>query len=339
MKKVLHIFKCAFPRELDLSLVQAMHKIYLAEMEILLISLERENALLRSHWMKNNYLCVKYLRIIFLHKNKIFIYHKMSAVSYTPTSAVNNQVITLTWTDNEGFIFLSSQIYYLVIGLSNFTNTGSDSNVITFVATAPSTDGNYGVRVQTADGVTYNKIASTPLYVCFVEGSEILCINDAGEEEYIKVEDMKPGMIVKTHIHGAKKLLAVDKRAYKNDKSVSQICKISGLPGQTKDLFLTGGHALLVNELTEEQQEKCKPYGTLERKIDDMQLLLSHINENAEKIDDEETRNVYHIVLENDNEKGQYGVYANGVLCETMSIDCYNDVNALLRVRPSNYIL
>jgi hypothetical protein len=43
--------------------------------------------------------------------------------------------------------------------------------------------------------------------------------------------------------------------------------------------------------------------------------------------------------LENENEKGQYGVYANGVLAETMSIDCHADVNCLLRIGVSKFIL
>lgn len=279
----------------------------------------------------------------------------MAPPTYTTTPAPNSSSFSLTWTDNNGFDFPTS----VFVQFTNFTVTyylyfnsvlvasrgGTGTNSITFSNINNIVAGTYTVSVigqynNYYETVTnYNEIATTNLFVCFVEGTEILCINDQGEEEYIKVEDMKPGMMVKTHIHGAKKLIAVDKREYKNDKSISQICKISGLPGQTKDLFLTGGHSILVDKLTDEQREKSHPYNSLERKIDGMELLLSHINENAEKLDDEETRNVYHIVLENDDEKGQYGVYANGVLAESMSIDCYNDINAILRVRPSNYIL
>lgn len=269
------------------------------------------------------------------------------STDYSPDAVPVDVDFNVYWTDTN-YTFLTTITYRLryipSVGqpVSLKSVVGNNSNTITFSQVNSQDIGFYTLNVTNIGTPTvYNSNANNnPLEViCFVEGTEILCINDQGEEEYIKVENMKNGMIVKTYLHGAKKLIAVDKRQYKNDKSVSQICKISGLPEQTKDLFLTGGHSILVDELTDQQKEKEEPYGTLDRTIDDKKLLLSYANENAEKIDDEETRNVYHIVLENDNIKGQYGVYANGVLAETMSIYWYNYINNTLNIGKSNYIL
>ena len=61
-------------------------------------------------------------------------------------------------------------------------------------------------------------------------------------------------------------------------------------------------------------------------KIKDKYLLLSCVNENAKKINDSNIYTIYHIVLENDDIYGQYGIYANGILTESMSIDCYESI-------------
>lgn len=187
---------------------------------------------------------------------------------------------------------------------------------------------------STSDG--YNSGAPVQLTNCFVEGSEILCVIN-NEEEYVKVEDLKIGDLVKTYNNSPKKISYILKNTFKNDKSYSQICKLSNYPNQTKDLFLTGGHSILVDELTQEQKEKTEKVWDQPRKIDDKYLLLAFIDENAEKIDDEQEYNVYHIALENEDKHGQYGIYANGILSETMSLDCYLTVTNSLVI--SEYIL
>lgn len=146
------------------------------------------------------------------------------------------------------------------------------------------------------------------------------------------MEDLTQNMMVQTYLHGQKKIFGISKRQYKNDKTYSQICKLSGYPGQTKDLFLTGGHSILVDELSEPQIENSEPYGSLNRLVDGKKLLLSCINENAEKIDDDKVYNIYHVILENEDVMGQYGIYTNGILTESMSIDLYNRLTNTLCV-------
>ena len=58
----------------------------------------------------------------------------------------------------------------------------------------------------------------------------------------------------------------------------------------------------------------------------DKHLLLACVSEDFEMIKTEECFNLYHIVLENENIDGHYGVYANnGILTETVREKYYND--------------
>lgn len=251
----------------------------------------------------------------------------MATFTTNPTPVIAGQSFTLTW-NTTGLSAAGSPYTLYLNNVSKSTEQFSGlSTSITFTVSAANSPsiGSYTVKVSNNSG-SYNVTAITQLSVtCFVEGSEILCICD-NNEEYVKVENLEENMIVKTYLHGPKKIVGISKRKYKNDKTHSQICKLSGYPGQTKDLFLTGGHSILVDELNEIQIEKSKPYGSLERIIENKKLLLSCINENVEKINDNEEYNIYHVVLENDDIMGQYGIYANGILTESMSIDLYNNL-------------
>lgn len=256
----------------------------------------------------------------------------MASYTTNPGTVNANVNFNLTWTDQQLGANGSYTLNFKINNTIMYTITRALSvtgNSITFTDVKIDAIGNYTVSVS---GSLYNGTALSLLSVtCFVEGTEILCVFD-NKEEYIKVEDLTENMILQTYLHGPKNIFGISKRQYKNDKTISQICKLSGCPGQTKDLFLTGGHSILVDELTESQIEDMRPYNTLERPIDDKKLLLCCINENAEKIDDDKVYNIYHIILENDNIMGQYGIYANGILAESMSIDVYNKLRQTLYV-------
>lgn len=252
-------------------------------------------------------------------------------MSYTtdPTPIPEDTSFNLQWTDDNGQ-FDTSYTYKLTIFNEStgqgdeVTTSATNANEINFNNVMGLSYGSYTVNVSQyypTDG-TYNKYG-TPLSVtCFVEGSEILCVVN-NKEEYIKVEDLKQGDLVKTYNNTPKKVLHVIKKKFINHKSYSQICKLSGYPNQTKDLYLTGGHSILVDKLTDQQNNKTIEIWGGRKKVDDKYRLLCFVDENNEKIEDNKEYNVYHIVLENSDPKGQYGIYANGILTETMSIRWY----------------
>jgi hypothetical protein len=88
--------------------------------------------------------------------------------------------------------------------------------------------------------------------------------------------------------------------------------------GVFEDLILTGAHSILVDELT--QLEKIKSILSLGNifKTDDKYRLPACIDDKPVPVEPG-VYTIYHLVLENDNEYTNYGIYANGILVESCS--------------------
>jgi len=162
---------------------------------------------------------------------------------------------------------------------------------------------------------------------CFLGGSEILCLVD-DKEVYVPVEKLHKGMLVKTSLDGYKKVEAVGKKGLWNTQTPERIqqrlYKLSpaNYPELTKDLFLTGCHSILVDELTDIQRQKS--IEELERIFvtDRKYRLIACVDERAEPWQSEGAYVVWHFALESENDCINYGVYANGgLLVETCSIN------------------
>jgi len=146
---------------------------------------------------------------------------------------------------------------------------------------------------------------------CFGEGTQILTIENE-EEKYIAVEKLVEGSVVKTYKHGARKIAKIVSGSFINDPQEPKRCmyKLPKTDAMTNDLMLTGGHAVLVDQA---------PKG-LQFKIDDKYLFFAENNADFEKIDDHQIYKYYNFYMENDGDKDRrFGVWANGVLCETPS--------------------
>ena len=91
--------------------------------------------------------------------------------------------------------------------------------------------------------------------------------------------------------------------------------------GLIEDLIVTGGHSILVDDLGEQKELNEQMIG--EHKIEDKYLLLAAVSKDFVKINDTNTYTYYHFILENNgNDDMQFGVWANGILSETMSKRC-----------------
>ena len=165
----------------------------------------------------------------------------------------------------------------------------------------------YAIKTYTVNsngGYSINDYSLTVLTVCFLKGTKILALIN-GEETYISVEELEIGMELKTYLHGYKKITHKTNFHFNN-----------GIPNNFYRIFFsknygfggTGNHSLLVDSFEKSHN-----------KIDDKDLKLFQYDENFELIDDSNIYELYHFVLETDNNYVQYGVYANGILCETMS--------------------
>jgi hypothetical protein len=160
-----------------------------------------------------------------------------------------------------------------------------------------------------------------PYQGCFLEGTNILTLVNE-KETYLPIETLRKGNLIKTSKSGYQKIELIAKgNVYNpgnNERTKDRLYKYSPMtyPELTEDLYMTGQHAILVDEFTELQREntiRClgkKGNYIIEGKC----RLMSHLNELAEPWNSEGNFTIWHLALENENENGDYGIYANGGL-------------------------
>ena len=179
--------------------------------------------------------------------------------------------------------------------------------------------------ILTGNGTTdvYYLYPSAP---CFLEGSTILCEVD-GVEKYVPVEQLKVGTFVKTSLHGYKPVVLLGKGTIENpgdnERTKNRLykCSTAKYPELKDDLYITGCHSILEFPITEKQKEDTiKQLGELfvtEKKY----RLMACVDERAEPWNSKGIYTIWHFALENDDERKNYGVYANGgLLVESCSI-------------------
>ena len=150
---------------------------------------------------------------------------------------------------------------------------------------------------------------------CVHESTDFLCYVD-NEESYINIKDIKPGFLVKTYNEGYVKVKHIFKQrcfnSYKNTMKKFFVMDKSKNDLLTKDLIITGGHSVLLDNLTEEQYNKMKSSKTKYIKVHDKYKLLAFFNEDFVGKKDKTEETVYLLVLEADDDFKVYGVYVNG---------------------------
>ena len=171
--------------------------------------------------------------------------------------------------------------------------------------------------------------------VCFLEGTKILCLKD-DVETYMPIETMRTGTLVKTRLDGYKKVELIGKNIIVNpghsDRVEARLYKLS--PSQYselhEDLFITGAHSVLVETITDKQREELtKQVGKIFI-TDKKYRLMALVDERAEPWASEGTYTIWHFALEHTNIVMNYGVYANGLLVETCSINTMRTKSNLL---------
>ena len=163
---------------------------------------------------------------------------------------------------------------------------------------------------------------------CFNEGTKILCLNKNLEEEYIPIENLRKGDLVKSYKHGYRKIDLIGKNPMINNPDKFNECMYkmekTEENGLLDDLIVTGGHAILVHDLGICKEENDKILGTI--MIDDKYLLLSAVSKEFVKLENTNLYTYYHFILENNgNDDERFGVWANGILTETPSKNQFNN--------------
>ena len=173
-------------------------------------------------------------------------------------------------------------------------------------------------------GGSYNLYPATP---CFLEGSKILALVD-GKEIYVPIEKLQKGDLVKTSRNGYKKVELIGKGTIVNSGNNERIedrlykCSTNNYPELTEDLCITGFHSILVDTLTDIQRKKTVEHMGHIFVTDNKYRLIACIDERAEPWSKEGEFTIWHVALENEDKRMNYGIYANGgLLVESCSLN------------------
>jgi len=166
-----------------------------------------------------------------------------------------------------------------------------------------------------------------PAVPCFLEGSKILALVEE-KETYVPIENLRKGDLIKTSCNGYKKVELTGKGSIVNPGNSERLedrlykCSTENYPELSDDLYLTGFHSILVDTLTDEQREKTiKCMGKI-FVTDNKYRLIACVDERTEPWNSEGSFTIWHIALENADERMNYGIYANGgLLVESCSIN------------------
>ena len=241
-----------------------------------------------------------------------------AGIYYMPNGSISNWIQSDLTTGNFNYVALSGLngiacsnslgIYYTTNGGQNWTQSNQSTGNFSSAAISSAS---VGIAGSSGNGVYY---ISSPL--CFNKGTKILYINKNGEEEYISIENLKVGDLVKTYKDGNKKIVSIGSFNYKcfnNKNLLNCLYKM-----KDHDVILTGGHSILVDELTEEEDKHNKLHYNFERTIHDKKFLLACSSDKFEKIEDDKEYELFHFVLESENNNNNYGIYINdGILSES----------------------
>ena len=198
-----------------------------------------------------------------------------------------------------------------LIGWNNLSNTPSNITLGASTLTY-NDDGEVAKNSLTSNnGWTINDAG----LACVHETTDFLCYVD-NEESYINIKDIKPGFLVKTYNEGYVKVKHIFKqKCFNSEKNTMKkffVMDKSKNDLLTKDLIITGGHSVLLDNLTEEQYNKMKSSKTKYIKVHDKYKLLAFFNEDFVGKTDKSEEIVYLLVLEADDDLKVYGVYVNG---------------------------
>ena len=180
-------------------------------------------------------------------------------------------------------------------------------------------------------------IASPPILTssapCFLKGTKILRLDpDTDIESYVPVELLRPGDLILTSQNGHKAVFHIGKkilprpsddpdkrnRLYRFPKSIS-----SGMA----DLYITGEHCILHKSISDELKERVRNHMGDVYITENQYRVPACIDDRAEPYTDNAPVTIWHFALENHSIYRNYGVYANGILVESCSIQYLTEMS------------
>jgi hypothetical protein len=202
------------------------------------------------------------------------------------------------------------------IGSDSFASIGTPSTAYTL----------YGVNNSSIHGLfTYYSNWGSPPIQCFKEDTKILCFQN-NQEVYLPIRDIRKGTLVKTlssgykcvEMIGCKKMYNPGNKLHSKDRLYK--CTNEKYPEIMEDLYITGCHSILVDEITDKEKEALLETQGDIYITEDRYRLIACLDKRAEPYGEEGIYTIYHFALENENYRMNYGVYANGLLVESNSL-------------------
>jgi hypothetical protein len=128
-------------------------------------------------------------------------------------------------------------------------------------------------------------------------------------------------------LNGYKKIVLIGSGPIENpdndDRIEQRLYKLSpsNYPELKENLFITGCHSRLVSQLSDKEREETVKHAKRVFVTDKKYRLMACIDEKAEPWNSKGQYTIWHLALEHENVKMNYGIYANGLLVETCSIN------------------
>ena len=263
------------------------------------------------------------------------------------------RLITISPDGSTLYVTYPTEIYKIVIAGSIYTYTQLINNPNSPVGISITPDGsavyvtaftpNLIYYINTTNNavtnLSFSGVANTTgaFAACFAKDSKILYFNKETEsEEYIHIQDLRRGDLVKTLNHGFLPVHMIGYRAIYNTlcNDATQVlykCSLDQYPELTEDLIMTGGHSVLVDNFKDEEErgKTLEQFGDIFMTDNKYRLPLC-IDERATPYTNEGIYTVYHFSLENDNDSLNYGIYANGLLVESCSTGYLRDHSGMI---------
>jgi hypothetical protein len=223
-------------------------------------------------------------------------------------------------------------------GATAFNNGGAPGAITPhmnwIVTQFPTTPTNFSYNSNLTLAPTGNSpFRTTGEFVCFLEGTKILAFID-NKETYAPIQTLRKGDLIKTSMDGYKAIDTIGYSTINNPGHDQRIkdrlykCSQDKYPELIEDLVLTGGHSILVNELTDKQREETIKCSNDIFVTDEKYRLFAFLDDRTKPYTIEGQHTIWHLALENDNYYWNYGIYANGLLVETASKSVLNERKA-----------
>jgi hypothetical protein len=222
----------------------------------------------------------------------------------------------------------SDKLYDVTTGAITDLDTPKTMENHLWVFQGPDMGGaNYFVNIAKVHSFTITQEPNTNPelpFPCFKYNTQILT-----KQGYIPIQELKVGDLIKVSKTGYKRVAMIGSRKMQHLASSTRIAeqlyrcskeKYPEIKNDMEDLIMTGGHSILVRKFASDKQRKIveKMYGEI-LQTEGRYNLPACIDERAVVYEIPGEYMIYNIALENNNYKGKYGIYANGILVESCS--------------------